>query len=831
MSSLQTRIARRARVSQSTVSRALSNNPVLPRSTCRRIQAIARQMGYVPNPLVSSVFGAMRRRQSRTNLGTLAFLTAHATRNGWKSIATYRDFFVGAEERAAEQGFAIETHWAAEPGLTGTRLGGILAARGILGVIVSTRGSTEAFPELPWENFALVRIGLSQRRLPFHCAVNHQFQTARLVAGQLAARGYVRIGLAMTTWQNEASDQGWLGGFLVWQQSQPASRRLPVNLLPALTAETFLDWFGHHRPDAVISVNPDVAIWLRTTNHRVPEDVGVALLDWHDNYGDIAGADQNSRLAGSAAVDILLGQLRRNERGIPAHPHTLLIESSWREGAPSGRSDCHEGGKDQWASLVWPYAGRNRGPAFLPRSQCPDQPQDHAGRREIGLTNQNYSLLVTAFMAPYIFTYFFAGGWVDRYGTRSSVAVFVLGMSIATVLCGLAENKWQMAGARVLLGVAEAGIMPAVFVAITQWFPVDRKATAVAIAAPVGALGSILAPVFVATVTLRWGWREAFWIPGIAGLGVMVLWWAVEKVPAASPGRRPAILVREVLADRAFRGLFAVRILTDPFWFLLQFWQAAFVQERLGLSLGAAARLLWIPPLGQTALGIALGWYSDRLIRRGMPARRARAVILAGITALTPCVFILAWTHTTHLAIGMLIVTQFICHGWLGGTTLLASEIAPPGRMASVIGVMSALGGISSVLLGAAAGALVDRFGYSVLFTLAAVVFPVAGLIVWRCYLAKQSPFVLERPRLQGMKWRVERVVPNAPVPRAISHSALGTTRSTPHPLPKISLQDQDLAAAAVANRALPASCRKSACARWPSCPAPAPREGRRRPR
>jgi LacI family transcriptional regulator len=61
--------------------------------------------------------------------------------------------------------------------------------------------------------------------------------------------------------------------------------------------------------------------------------VAFTLLDWHKQYGEIAGADQNNRLVGEAAVDILLGQLRRNERGLPAHPRTTLIKSSWRDGA------------------------------------------------------------------------------------------------------------------------------------------------------------------------------------------------------------------------------------------------------------------------------------------------------------------------------------------------------------------------------------------------------------------------------------------------------------------------------------------------------------------
>ncbi len=333
MSSRQARIARSAKVSQSTVSRALRNHPALSRETCLRIQALAQRLGYAPNPLVSSIFAHLRRRKGRPHLGTLAFLTAHATREAWREPGTYRDFFLGAQERAAQQGFALEPHWAAEPGMTGPRLNAILRARGILGVILSTRDAEQRFIDLAWDQFAFVRLGLSQRIPPLHCAVNHQYQTVRLVAEQLAARGYARIGIALSRWQNDVTNQSWLAGFLIWQQSQPARQRVPVHLAPELAEGPFRAWFKRHRPDAVISVNPDVVRWLRASGPSVPEKVGSAVLDWHVHYGDIAGADQNNHLVGASAVDILLGQLRRNERGLPACARTTLIASSWHDGA------------------------------------------------------------------------------------------------------------------------------------------------------------------------------------------------------------------------------------------------------------------------------------------------------------------------------------------------------------------------------------------------------------------------------------------------------------------------------------------------------------------
>lgn len=335
MASLQMRIARRAGVAQSTVSRALTNHPGLPEATCRKIQALAQQMGYVANPLVSSVFGAMRRRQDSTTLGTLAFITAHSTRDAWKKIATYREFFSGAQACAGEHGFGLESHWSADPELSGERLSAILSARGITGLLISTRADTERLPNLAWDQFALVRIGLSQRALPVSCAVNHQYRTIREAARRMALRGHRRIGLALTSWQNEASDENWLGGFLAWQSSLPKNQQVPVHREAKFTSESIRAWQRRTKPDAVLTINSGIIPWLADcglTRDRF------ALLDWHEeDHRGLSGMDQNTPKVGAAAVELLLAQIRRNERGIPAHPQTVLIESTWRE--PSATSE------------------------------------------------------------------------------------------------------------------------------------------------------------------------------------------------------------------------------------------------------------------------------------------------------------------------------------------------------------------------------------------------------------------------------------------------------------------------------------------------------------
>ena len=47
---------------------------------------------------------------------------------------------------------------------------------------------------------------------------------------------------------------------------------------------------------------------------------------------EVSGIDQNSRLVGAAAVDLLVAAIQRGQKGIPSHPVRTMVEGSWRKG-------------------------------------------------------------------------------------------------------------------------------------------------------------------------------------------------------------------------------------------------------------------------------------------------------------------------------------------------------------------------------------------------------------------------------------------------------------------------------------------------------------------
>jgi LacI family transcriptional regulator len=90
-------IAHAAGVSRSTVSRALRNDPRLKSDTCERVQKMASELGYRPNPFVATLMADLQRKRRPSTNSTFAFVTAHPSREGWRrQNPSFVDYFEGA---------------------------------------------------------------------------------------------------------------------------------------------------------------------------------------------------------------------------------------------------------------------------------------------------------------------------------------------------------------------------------------------------------------------------------------------------------------------------------------------------------------------------------------------------------------------------------------------------------------------------------------------------------------------------------------------------------------------------------------------------------------
>ncbi len=121
----------------------------------------------------------------------------------------------------------------------------------------------------------------------------------------------------------------------------------------------------------------------------------------------------------------------------------------------------------------------------------------------------------------------------DRRSRRNLIAAGMLVWSGFTALSGLARSAWQIAVARVGVGVGEAAGAAPAHSLIADYVPLERRATALAVfqlGVPVGQmLGTLIGGLLVAPL----GWRKVFLVVGLPGIAIALL----LRLTVAEPAR------------------------------------------------------------------------------------------------------------------------------------------------------------------------------------------------------------------------------------------------------------------------------------------------------
>jgi MFS family permease len=140
-------------------------------------------------------------------------------------------------------------------------------------------------------------------------------------------------------------------------------------------------------------------------------------------------------------------------------------------------------------------------------------------RDEFGVSDTWLGFLSgTAFAMFYIVLGIPVARYADRHNRRNLIALAVALWSGMTALCGIAANFWQLALARIGVGVGEAGCSPPAHSMIADLYPPEQRSTAMGVYTIGISVGIMLAYLLGGWVVQNIGWREAFLIVGLPGL-------------------------------------------------------------------------------------------------------------------------------------------------------------------------------------------------------------------------------------------------------------------------------------------------------------------------
>ncbi len=232
------------------------------------------------------------------------------------------------------------------------------------------------------------------------------------------------------------------------------------------------------------------------------------------------------------------------------------------------------------------------------------------------------------FLTGFAFALFYAtlgipiARWADGHNRRNLIALSLTIWSGMTALSGLAQNFGQLLLARIGVGVGEAGCSPPSHAILSDYYPPDRRATALGIYSlgiPVGILFGFLAGGWINEF---FGWRVAFFVVGIPGLllALVVRFTLREPIRGMSEGRsasgdQPGVgeTFRFLWQKRSFRHLAFGGALTAFVGYGVVSWLPSFMIRSHGMQTGEIGTYLGLILGIPGGIGIALGGYlADR---------------------------------------------------------------------------------------------------------------------------------------------------------------------------------------------------------------------------
>jgi len=367
---------------------------------------------------------------------------------------------------------------------------------------------------------------------------------------------------------------------------------------------------------------------------------------------------------------------------------------------------------------------------------------------EFGMTNVDYSRVVTTFLLAYTISQGLSGKVLDRVGTRVGFMIFVGIWTVASMLHSTARSAVQLAGFRFLLGLGEAGNWPGAAKTAAEWFPARERAFAMAIFNSGASIGAVIAPPLITWVALSFGWRRAFFIGSSLSAVVMVLWYFFFRTPAEHP-RLSAQERAHILSDdaddaplgaaRKWRSLFryrqvwaiiAARFFTDPIWWFLISWLPNYLKNERGFSLALIGVLAWIPFLFADIGSLVGGATSSLLIRRGWSVNRARKTVMFTNALLVPIgVCTIVFTNSDALAIVAISLIAFAFQGWIVNVQTLPSDCFPRQDVGSVAGIGGTAAGIASMGFTLLVGWVVDHYSYAPVYVMIGAMAPLGALV------------------------------------------------------------------------------------------------------
>ena len=324
----------------------------------------------------------------------------------------------------------------------------------------------------------------------------------------------------------------------------------------------------------------------------------------------------------------------------------------------------------------------------------------------------------------------------DRANRVSIISAALVVWSGMTAVCGMAQNFGQMLAARIGVGVGEAGCSPPAHSLIADYFPPEKRASALSIYALGIPFGSILGLLAGGWVAEFYGWRTAFFVVGVPGVLLALIFKLSVREPirgmsdasARVAGEQPPLgaTIAILLRNRTMVHLAMGGALTAFVGYGLGQWLPAMFIRLHGLGVGETATYFGLVLGVASAVGTLIGGaIADRLAGRD---RRVYAWLpAAGVLVAFPFFVVGLLLNQPYVAIAVLITPYLLNSLWLGPVFGTIQNLAPMRTRALasavLLFILNIIGlGLGPLIVGVLSDLLIGVFGgeslrYSILIS------------------------------------------------------------------------------------------------------------------
>jgi predicted MFS family arabinose efflux permease len=305
--------------------------------------------------------------------------------------------------------------------------------------------------------------------------------------------------------------------------------------------------------------------------------------------------------------------------------------------------------------------------------------------------------------------------WADRGNRRTIIALGLGAWSVMTTVCGLAQSFLQLALARVGVGAGEGGAIAPAQSLLADFYPPERRATAIGIFMSAATAGYLLGFGGGGYIAATYGWRTAFLAAGLPGLALVVivrLGIDEPRLRLGFPRRDTGVeSLRATLDHLRRKRSFRHAVLGCTLYFFMAYGVLIFVPSFLIRAVHVPLRdvSLWYGGVSAIASLVGTlggGWVADRLRRRDI---RWLAWLPAGVCLATVPLHLLTFASSNFSTIlALTSVTSLLLTGGLPPVFAAIHAICGRLRRATAIAIVFFCAALLGNGLGPVAGGMLS---------------------------------------------------------------------------------------------------------------------------